>query len=94
MTMCTPQELEKHNYQRFSWNNGAIVEYWKSIGKTPDDFNNRIGVRFGEWKSIPFIVWLFFSPSAYPLRHLTTIEQVEQLYTLLSGNTPKERTDT
>lgn len=79
----TPRELEAHGYQRFSWNHGVIIEYWKSITKNDDDFECRIGVRFGEWKDIPFIVWLFFSHQAHPLRHITMIEQVEQLYMLL-----------
>ena len=81
----TPQELEMHGYRRFSWNNGTIIEYWKSIGIANDDFESRIGVRFGEWKDTSFLVWLFFPHQAVSLRHITTIKQVERLYKLLKA---------
>ena len=91
----TPQELEAYGFQRFSWNNGAIIEYWKSIGKNDDDFDFRIAVRFGERKNTPFIVWLFFPRLGHQLKHISTIEQVEQLYTLLkdtTNNPPRRQT--
>jgi len=81
--ILTQEELEKHGYCRFSWNDGAIVEYWKSFRKT-GDFDYRVGVRFGEYRNTPFTVWLILPSFMYSLRHLTTVEQVEQLLTLLS----------
>jgi hypothetical protein len=78
--MITPQALEQHGYRRREWNGGAVVEYWKAI-----QGDSRLSVRFGEIAHEPFRVWLFFPHHIQPLKHITTVEQVEQLHGLLVG---------
>jgi len=83
MTPITPQNLEQYGFRLIEWNRGVILEYWKSFRDDNQDF--RIGVRFGEFKDVPYIVWLVFPDSMYALKHFNSIEQVEQLLDLLSG---------
>lgn len=78
--MITPQALEQRGFRRREWNNGAVVEYWKAIQS-----DSRLSVRFGEVEQEAFRVWLFFPHHIQPLKHITTVEQVEQLHSLLAG---------
>jgi hypothetical protein len=86
--MITQRGLEKLGYKRFSWNNGAIVEHWKSIA-ADGSFDARIGVRFGEFRNEPYVVWLIFPYYMFPVRHLRTLNEIEQLWKLLSGKQGK-----
>lgn len=83
--MVTPKILERYGYDKFEWNNGAIIEYWKSFATYPNDFDYRIGVRFGEWENREYVVWLIFRNHMHDYKNIKTIDQLEQLYTLLSG---------
>lgn len=78
----TPKELKALGYREFSWNSGAIMEYWKPLS-LDEDFTYRIGVRFGAWKHIPFEVFIWSSLGGLCLKHIKTAEQVEMLYNLL-----------
>lgn len=75
--------LEALGYRRFSWNNGTIIEYWIGIGRDKDDFDSRIGIRFGEWKHIPFLVWLIYPQVMIPLKHIKSYDDLRELYRLL-----------
>jgi hypothetical protein len=83
MTLITPGNLEQRGYRLIEWNRGIILEYWKSFHDGSPDF--RIGVRFGEFKDVPSIVWLIFPNYMYALKHFTSVEQIEQLLGLLGG---------
>lgn len=86
--MLTQEALAQHQFHRFEWNNGAILEYWKGIADV-NDFEIRIGVRFfRSKKEDEFEVWIFLLSSMYHCKHVQTIEQVNELYTLLSGRKP------
>jgi len=82
--MITPKELEQLGYRRFEWNNGAILEYWKPLGDD-DDFEHRLGVRFGEWRHIPHIVYIWSRIGGYKFKHIETTSQLEQVYRLIVG---------
>ena len=83
-TPITPEALAAAGYQLFTWNS-VIPEYWKSFSKSGNGFDYRVGVRFGERKGVPFTMYLVFPHHMHPLRHIVTVEQVEQLVALLAG---------
>ena len=87
--MLTPRILEECRYNRFEWNNGTIIEYWKPLAAN-DDFDHKVCVRFGEWKDEPFSVYIVALHSMYNCKHIKTISDLEKLYTLLSGRTPNK----
>jgi hypothetical protein len=78
----TPQELVQHGYRRFEWNGGLMIEYWKPLSDD-NDFDFRLGVRFGERRDVPFIVWFTTKYSMYAVKRTKTIEQLETLFGLL-----------
>lgn len=78
-----PSELAAMGYHRFEWNGGDIIEYWKSIGRADNDFQSRIGIRFGEWKHLPFLVYLVWPSFMVPLKHIKSYEDLEELYRLV-----------
>ena len=80
-----PQVLAALGWQRFEWNNGMIVEYWKPV-RQDGDFRNRIGVRFGEYANVPFTVYLWSKLGGYQLPNIHTVGQLLSLYRLISGN--------
>lgn len=80
----TEEQLKVHKWKLFSWNNGAILEYWKPLrGKNNFDF--RLSVRFGEYPEPkrPFAVYLTANTQMIWLRHIQTITELEALYALL-----------
>lgn len=80
--MITPDQLKANDWREFSWNNGSIMEYWKPLGR-PDDFDFRLGVRFGEYKKVPPIVYLHTCRTYTPLLHVRNYEQLHGLYARL-----------
>jgi len=83
MTAITPENLAQRGYRLIEWNRHAILEYWRSFHDGNQDY--RIGVRFGEFKDIDHIVWIIFPSYMYAIRHLESVEQVEQLLGLLGA---------
>lgn len=85
----TPEQLLAAGYQEFNWNNGAIMEYWKPLDESAQvevAFNQRLAVRFNEWKNRPFGVWLLTAACGIEFKGVQTVEHLEQLYALVSGS--------
>lgn len=84
----TPEQLLQLGYEKFNWNNGAVMEYWKPLeGKNKtatEQFERRLTVRFGEWKDRPFSVWLLTEVCGIECKNVHTIKQLEQLYEVVS----------
>lgn len=80
----TPAELLAAGFHEFNWNNGAIMEYWKSITEDEDGFDFRVGVRFGEWKDKPFLVWFITGSSMTSMPKIKTVEQLNQFYEMVT----------
>lgn len=78
----TPEQLLEAGYKKRSWNNGAVMEYWKPV---VGEFDRRLAVTFGEWKHRLFTVRLYGPGCAIECHGVLTIEQLEALYALVAG---------
>lgn len=82
----TPDQLEAAGYIHMPINGGRLHDYAKAIDRHHEAFEFGgfdLLVRFGEWRSVPFIVYLKFPGYMYRLQHIQTIDHLEQLYALL-----------
>ncbi len=82
----TAQELADAGYAHRCLNGGRMHDWAKSLqpDKHPFEYTgSQLLVRFWEWKHRPFTVYLQFPHYMCSLAHITTIEQLEQLYALL-----------
>lgn len=80
----TSDGLMAQGWNKFSWNNGTIMEYWKPI-QCADDQNRCVCVRFGEHPSSPFLVYLRFPQYMYAMRHIDTMNKLNALYRSMVG---------
>ena len=82
--MITKKQLKDNQWRRFSWDNGTIIEYWKPIDSRNDfELCPRLSVRFGEYRNVSFVVYLFTSSNITPLLHIQQYSQLQELYSRL-----------
>jgi len=92
----TPEQLEALGCEKIHWNpnyNGGFWEYyWAIEGDGLSRSSSRLSITFGMFgeKSGPVVVWLVLPSSRFALRHVQTVEQLEQMYSLLTGEDLRE----
>lgn len=85
----TPDELKAIHCKVIHWNpayNGGYFEYYLPLSGDGRGFrDSRLSVSFGDIPDHEFMAWLVLPNVRYGLKHVKTIEQFKQMYTLLSG---------
>ena len=82
MVDITPESLKVNGWREFSWNGGAVMEYWKSLNDA-DYFERRIGVRFGEYKNRPLTIYIFGNHTMIQVGNVHHIDHLEMLWQLM-----------
>lgn len=81
----TQDELKKLGCKQILWN-GAIPEWYLPVrGDGRGLKDQRLSVIFDEHPDYPVMAWLIVPSCKIALKHVTTIEQFCQMYTLLTG---------
>lgn len=88
-TPLTQEVLQLHGFQHIHYNpkwNGGFHSWWLAFVGTGDSISDhRLMVTFGEYEQHPVLVWLDFPGNRYAFENIKTLEQLAQLYALLTG---------